>query len=97
MAWSWVRVSTGTSPKLRDCMGDDTSAGKFEECVRTIVASHNGTVDDVKFEPNGKWARVRFEWEDPQDRYAILFDLQAEETEDLLSADEMDALRQRLG
>ncbi len=37
MAWSWVRVKTGTSPKLRDCMGGDTSAGNFEGCVRTIV------------------------------------------------------------
>ena len=95
MAWSWVRVKTGTSQKLRDCMGSDASAGKFVTCVETIVAKRNGRVDDVKFEPNGRWARVRFWWENPQDRLAILLDLEAEEVHDLLSAEEMDELRLR--
>jgi len=74
-------------------MGGDTSAGKFVACVETIVANRNGRVDDVKFEPNGRWARVRFWWENPQDRLAILLDLEAEDVHDLLSAEEMDGLR----
>lgn len=93
MPWSWVRVSTRTSPKLQQCMGSDKSAGKFVECVESIVAHRNGTVDDVEFEPNGRWARVHFEWTRPQDRLAILLDLEAEEVHDLLSAEELDELR----
>jgi hypothetical protein len=93
MAWSWVRVKTGTSPKLRDCMGGDTSAGKVEGCVRKIVADRHGEVAEVRFEPNGRWARVLFSWESPSDRLAIIFDLQAEDVQDLLSSDEMEELR----
>ena len=97
MAWSWVRVSAATSPKLRECMDrrNDTSAAGFVACVESIVASRNGEVDDVKFEPNGKWARVRFTYSRPEDRLAILLDLEAEEVYDLLSAEEMDELRLR--
>ena len=93
MAWSWVRIKTGTSPKLRDCMGNDTSAGRFVACVESIVGDRGGTVDDVTFEPNGKWARVRIEWTSPENRLAILLDLEAEEVHDLLSPEEMEALR----
>src|SRR5678815_141561 len=66
MAWSWVRVSTATSPKLRNCMGADTSAGKAKECVTAIVTAaggafeHDGEVGKIDFEGNGRWARVRF-------------------------------------
>jgi hypothetical protein len=76
-------------------MAGDTSATKFDECVRAIVANGGGTVDAVEFEPNGRWARVHFWWERPQDRLAIIFDLQAEEVHDLLSAEEIDELRLR--
>ena len=79
--------------RARSCgtaWANDTSAAKFEGCVRTIVGDRGGRVDDVKFEPNGKWARVRIEWTSPENRLAILLDLEAEEVHDLLSAEEMD-------
>jgi hypothetical protein len=97
MAWSWVRVATATSPKLEDCTGDDKSARKFEECVRTIVANANGRVDDVKFEPNGRWARVHFYWEDVRVKHAVIYDLQADEVLDGFSSEEMDNIRTRDG
>jgi hypothetical protein len=94
MAWSWVRVKTGTSPKLRDCMGGDTSARRFEACVKEIVESGDrARLDDVKFELNGRWARVRFEWDDAEVRNAVIYDLEAEEVQDLISGDDLDRLR----
>ena len=78
-------------------MGGDKTAANFEGCVRTIVGDRGGRVDEVKFEPNGKWARVRIEWTSPENRLAILLDLEAEEVHDLLSADEMEELRRRGG
>ena len=52
----------------------------------------------MRFEPNGKRARVRFRWNTQDEKRAIIFDLQAEDVhdDDLLSADEMDALREHL-
>ena len=92
MPWSWARVSTGTSPKLRDCMDGNTSARKAEECIRKIVEDRGGEVADVKFEPNGRWARVNFYWEDPPVKHGIVLDLQAQQVLDVISAEEMDAL-----
>jgi hypothetical protein len=97
MAWSWVRVKTGSSPSIQECLDGDTSAGKFEECVIGLVAERQNRVDDVKFEPNGKWARVLIRWDDPEHRRAILIDLEADEEYEVLSAEEMDQLRASLG
>jgi hypothetical protein len=79
-------------------MGTDTSARKAEGCIGDLVSSHNGEVDWVRFEPNGRRARVRFWWNTQEEKRAIIFDLQAEDVhdDDLLSADEMDELRERL-
>ena len=100
MAWSWVRVSTGTSPKLKECMerAGDQSARQAEACIREIVGNRNGRVDSVRFEPNGKRAKVRFWWDTYEQKQQILFDLQGEDAhdDDLLSAAEMDELRARL-
>ena len=74
---------------------DDGSAATFEACVRRIVEARSGEVDDVKFEPNGRWARVRFTWRSYDDKLAILLDLEADQEHDLLSAEEMDDLRRR--
>lgn len=97
MPWSWVRLKTSTSPKLRDCMGDDKSAGKFEDCVRGIVADRGGRVDDpprgVMFHPSGRWARVLFEWQTHEEKLGIVLDLEPEEVHDLASAGDIDALR----
>jgi hypothetical protein len=83
---------------LRDCIGADESAARAESCIRQLVESRNGEVDWVRFEPNGKRARVRFRWNTQDEKRAIIFDLQAEDVhdDDLLSADEMDALREHL-
>ena len=81
MGWSWVRVSTGTSPKLQECTAGDSSATRFEECVKEIVGANDGDVDDVivKFELNGKQARVGFAWEDPRVKHAVVYDLEGHE------------------
>jgi hypothetical protein len=80
-------------------MGADQSARRAEQCIGEIVHSHNGEVDWVRFEPNGRRARVRFWWNSVDEKRAIVFDLQAEDVhdDDLLTADEMDELRDRLG
>jgi hypothetical protein len=95
MPWSWVRVSRATSPKLRDCVAGDPSAVRFAECVRTIVAADGGENTDVQFEPNGRWARVHFYWEDPDVKSAVVYDLQAQDVIDLISADAIETLRLR--
>ena len=52
-------------------------------------------VDDVLFEANGKRARVRFWWENHDDKLAIVLDLEADDVQDVFSADEMDDRRSR--
>ena len=95
MPWSWVRVSRATSPKLRDCTAGDPSAVRFEDCVRKIIAADGGDTNDVEFEPNGRWARVHFYWETPDVKNAVVYDLQAQEVIDLISAGEIESLRMR--
>lgn len=95
MGWSWVRVSTGTSSKLRECIAGDPSATTFEECVRSIVEAGGGDVDDliVKFELDGRRARVGFAWEDPRVKHAVVYDLGGREVLDFLSAREIEVFR----
>ena len=95
MAWSWVRVSTQTSPKLRDCMSGDMSAEKFVGCVTGIVEARDGEVDprDVMFHPSGRWAKVRFKWETPAQKVGIILDLEADEVDDFYEAGEIDTHR----
>ena len=99
MGWSWVRVSTGTSPKLRDCMEEKESAVDsavdFEDCIGRIVGEAGGQVGVVKFEPSGKWARVGFSWDEAHVKYAVIYDLEGREVLDLLDADELDSIRTR--
>jgi hypothetical protein len=68
---------------------------RFAECVRTIVAADGGENTDVQFEPNGRWARVHFYWEDPDVKSAVVYDLQAQDVIDLISADAIETLRLR--
>lgn len=93
MGWSWVRVPRGSSPKLRDCIDGDPSASRFEECVRTIVDEEGGRVDELRFEPNAKWAQVGFWWDNPRVKNAVIYHLEGRQVLDLLSADEMDGIR----
>jgi hypothetical protein len=78
-------------------MGDDGSASKFESCVTEIVSADGGEVEEVKYELNGKWARVRFHWDDAGVKQAVIYDLRADEVVDLISGEERDELRLRDG
>lgn len=92
MPFSWVRVSSKTSRKIRECTGDEPSRSDFEECVRKIVAAEGGGVEAVWFEQNGKFARVHFFWESHEQKARIIFDLEAEDVIDLISPQEADEL-----
>ena len=95
MAWSWVRVSTKTSPKLARCLDGDTSSGKVRECVADIVTSAHGELGDLNFEANGRWAKVKFWWKDADVRRDVIYDLQAEDEVVVVDDDERDELRHR--
>jgi hypothetical protein len=90
MPFSWIRVSRQTSPKLRDCMGDDTSRTRFEQCVNSIVDEDGGGVEAIYFELNGRWARVHVRWQTIDQRNQIIYDLQGDDAIDLLSSEEAD-------
>ena len=101
MPWSWVRVSTRTSPKLRNCKGSDNSSAKIKQCVTTIVTQaggelqHGGEAGEVRFEGNGKFARLKFFWADHGIKQLVIYDLEADEVVDLLEDDERDGLLSR--
>jgi hypothetical protein len=91
MPFSWVKAPTGTSRKIRECAGDHPTKAKFESCARDIVAGDGGSVDgEIRFEPNGKFAHIHIEWDTPEQKRKIIFDLDAVETVDLYSAAEID-------
>jgi hypothetical protein len=92
MPFSWVRAPSHTSRKIRECMGSNQSKVKFEECVRNIVASDGGSVDQIWFEPNGQFAHIHISWDTPEQKRSIVFDLGAEDIVDLHSAEEIDNL-----
>ena len=92
MPFSWVRISSKTSPKIQRCVDGDPSKRKFEECVRSIVADDGGRVESFWFEQNGRYARVRFYWETHEQKLQIILDLEGEEVIDLLTTDEVDKL-----
>jgi hypothetical protein len=92
MPFSWVRVSSHTSQKIRECTGDNHSKAKFEECVRQIVGDDGGGVESIWFEPNGRYAHAHIYWETSEQKRNIIFDLEAEDVVDLYSAEEIDAL-----
>jgi hypothetical protein len=91
MPFSWVKAPTGTSRKIRECAGDHPTKAKFESCARDIVAGDGGSVDgEIRFEPNGKFAHIHIQWDTPDQKRQIIFDLDAVETVDLYSAAEID-------
>jgi hypothetical protein len=91
MPFSWVKAPTGTSRKIRECAGDHPTKAKFESGARDIVAGDGGSVDgEIRFEPNGKFAHIHIEWDTPEQKRKIIFDLDAVETVDLYSAAEID-------
>ena len=76
-------------------MGSNTSAAKFEECVTDIVSEAGGEAEEVKFEVNGRWARVRFHWDNVQVKHNVIYDLQADHVVDLISGEDRDELQLR--
>ena len=50
---------------------------------------------DVKFEANGRFARVYFFWVDPGVKYTVIYDLEGQEVIDLLAVDEMEGIARR--
>ena len=90
MPHSWLRIPANTGRKVRECMGSDHSKGKFRECVAQVVADDGGTLDDLWFEGNGRWAHAYITYEGDAQRRRIVLDLEAEQATDLYSADEID-------
>jgi hypothetical protein len=90
MPFSWVKVSSYTSHRIRQCMGDERSKRRFSECVSALVEREGGRVDAVWFELNGKFAHVSFYYENEEQRTNIIFDLEAEDVIDLVTPEEVD-------
>src|SRR6266436_1104093 len=90
MPFSWVRISSHTSQKIRECAGDDHSKVRFAECVQEIATSDGGSVEQLWFEPNGKFAHAHIYWETYEQKQNIIFDLEAEDVVDLYSPEEID-------
>jgi hypothetical protein len=97
MPFSWMRVSSGTSRRIKDCMGSDHSKARFEKCVGDIVEQEGGRVEGVWFELNGKFAHVHVYWETQEQKANIVFDLEADQVTDLLSVEEADHIAGRRG
>ena len=92
MPFSWVRLSSHTSRKIRECMGDSMLKVRFEECVGQIVADAGGTLEQLWFEQNGKFAHGHIRWETPEQKAHIVYDLEADQVIDLVSPQEIDEL-----
>jgi hypothetical protein len=92
MPFSWVRLSSHTSRKIRECMGDSRSNVRFEECVGTIVADAGGRLEQLWLEQNGKFAHAHIRWETPDQKARIVYDLEADQVIDLVSPAEIDEL-----
>jgi hypothetical protein len=92
MPFSWVRVPTHTSRKIRECTAGNETKTKFEECVVDIVAGDGGSVvgDQIWFEPNGRFAHVYISWDTPDQKRKIVLDLDAADVVDLYSSAEME-------
>jgi hypothetical protein len=90
MPHSWLRIPANTGRKVRDCMGSDHSKGKFRQCVSEVVADDGGTLDDLWFEGNGRWAHAYVRYTTEDQRRKIILDLEAEQATDVFSADEID-------
>jgi hypothetical protein len=91
MPFSWVKVSTHTSHKLRDCIGDDRRRVHAKHCIE-IIGGESGKVHETWFELNGKYALVLIEWSTPEDKAKMVFDLEAEDVIDLYPPEEIDEL-----
>jgi hypothetical protein len=94
MPHSWVRVSSTSSPKIRQCRGK--TRAEFETCVKNIVEVRGGTFEELYFEVNGRWARVKFKWADHYQKAMIVYDLEGTDVIDVLTTAEADELERRI-
>jgi hypothetical protein len=92
MPFSWVKIPSNTSRKIRECAGDDRSKARLKECVVEIVESDGGTAEAIYFEVSGRFAHAHIHWDTQEQKRNILFDLEAAETVDLYEAEEIDDL-----
>jgi hypothetical protein len=94
MPHSWIRIPNGASPAVRRCM--ETKEGsereRFESCVDDIVQAHDGGLESIYYEPNGRWARIHFVWANVADKTAIVYELQGEDEHYLLTREEVEML-----
>jgi hypothetical protein len=95
MPWSWMRVSLGTSPKLRDCVGDDKTPRRYDDCIHRIAEADGAQYVDVKFDPSGRYAHITFYWENPSVKFAVIYDLEGDQAIDLVGVDDMEQLARR--
>ena len=95
MPWSWVRVSTQRVRSCGTASATTTSAATVRACVTEIVAAADGEVGLLDFEVNGKWARLRFRWDNVEVKRNVIYDLQADHVVDIISDDERDELQLR--
>jgi hypothetical protein len=92
MPFSWVRVPSNTSHKIRECAGDDHTKVRFKAAVEEVVANDGGGVDKILFEGSGKYAHVHISWDTIEQKRNIVLDLEATEVVDLYEAEEIDEL-----
>lgn len=93
MPFSWFKISVNTSPKLRDCIGDDHSRVHATRCIQTLTDRAGARTDQVWFELNGKFAHALIEWVDYDVKAKVIIDLEAVEIIDLYRPEEIDQLR----
>jgi uncharacterized protein YkuJ len=93
LPFSWLRIPSNTSNKLRHCIDGDASKVKFESCLRRIVKDAGGDVEQVRFEANGKWAHAHVSYDDADQLRNIVFDTGADTQVELLTAEEIDSLQ----
>jgi hypothetical protein len=93
MPFSWVKMSVNTSPKLRDCIGDDHSRVHAKRCIESLTDRVGARADQVWFELNGKYAHAVIEWPDHEAKAKLIIDLEAVQIIDLYGPEEIDELR----
>jgi hypothetical protein len=93
LPFSWLRIPSNTSNKLKNCVAGDPSKVKFANCLQRIVEEDGGTVDQVLFEVNGKWAHAHVKYDSDDQLRHIVFDTGADSNVELLTAEQIDELQ----
>jgi hypothetical protein len=92
MPFSWLRVSSQPSRKIKECMGSDHSKGRFHACATDIISASGGELRDAWFEGNGRWAHLHVYTDTQQQMQRIILDLEAEQAVELFSVDDMEMM-----